>query len=50
MFRLWPVLLVAAPFLVDVTSILLMLSAGLWVLAFLGFAAAYGPMLLRKSL
>ena len=41
---------VAAPFLVDVTSILLMLSAGLWVLAFLGFAAAYGPMLLRKSL
>lgn len=41
---------VAAPFLVDVTSILLMLSAGLWVLAFLGFAAGYGPMLLRKSL
>ena len=41
---------VAAPVLVDVTSILLMLSAGLWVLAFLGFAAAYGPMLLRKSL
>lgn len=41
---------VAAPFLGDLTPALLGISAGLWVLAFAGFALVYGPMLLRKSL
>ena len=41
---------VTAPFLPDLTPGLLAASAGLWVLAFAGFALAYGPMLLRKSL
>ena len=41
---------VAAPFLPDLTPALLGISAALWVLAFGGFAAVYGPMLVRKSL
>ncbi len=41
---------VVAPFVPGVGSTLLMVSAVLWVLAFLGFALVYGPMLLRKSL
>ena len=41
---------VAAPFAPGVLPLMLAVSAGLWVLAFAGFAAVYGPMLLRKSL
>lgn len=41
---------VAAPFLPELTPALLGISAALWVLAFGGFAAVYGPMLVRKSL
>jgi uncharacterized protein involved in response to NO len=41
---------VAAPLLPDLTPALLGVSAALWVLAFGGFAAVYGPMLVRKSL
>lgn len=41
---------VTAPFLPDLTPALLAASAGLWVLAFAGFALVYGPILLRKSL
>lgn len=41
---------VLAPFLPDLTATLLATSAGLWVFAFAGFSAVYGPMLLRKSL
>lgn len=40
----------AAPFLADVMPFLLGVSTVLWVFAFAGFAAIYGPMLLRKSL
>lgn len=41
---------VCAPFAADLTPALLGVSAVLWSLAFLGFAASYGPMLLRRSL
>lgn len=41
---------VAAPFLDDLTQLLLSASGLLWVLAFAGFVLAYGPMLVRKSL
>lgn len=41
---------VSAPFLTDWTAALLAVSATLWALAFAGFVAAYGPMLLRRSL
>ena len=41
---------VAAPFLAEATSVLLMVSSAMWVFAFAGFALVYGPMLLRKSL
>lgn len=41
---------VSAPFLADWTVVLLAVSATLWMLAFAGFVAAYGPMLWRRSL
>lgn len=41
---------VAAPFLVGWTLPLLAVSATLWALAFAAFVAAYGPMLMRRSL
>ncbi len=41
---------VLAPFLTELMPTLLAVSTVLWVLAFAGFAAVYGPMLLRKSL
>lgn len=41
---------VCAPFHAELTGPLLGLSAVLWAVAFLGFAAVYGPMLLRRSL
>ena len=41
---------VCAPFHADLSPMLLGVSAVLWALAFLGFALAYGPMLLRRSL
>lgn len=41
---------VLAPFLPALTPALLAISTGLWVSAFLTFAAVYGPMLVRKSL
>jgi uncharacterized protein involved in response to NO len=41
---------VCAPFHADWSPVLLGVSAVLWALAFLGFALAYGPMLLRRSL
>ena len=41
---------VCAPFHPEWNAPLLALSATLWALAFAGFVAAYGPMLLRRSL
>ena len=41
---------VCAPFHAEWSPALLGVSAILWSLAFLGFAAAYGPMLVRRSL
>ena len=41
---------VCAPFHAEWTIGLLGLSAALWSLAFLGFAAAYGPMLLKRAI
>lgn len=41
---------VCAPFHLDWAPALLGVSAVLWSLAFLGFALAYGPMLMRRSL
>lgn len=41
---------VAAPFAPEWTVMLLGVSAGLWMLAFAGFAAVYGPMLCRRSI
>lgn len=41
---------VCAPFHPEGTMVLLAVSAVLWSLAFLGFAVAYGPMLVRRSL
>lgn len=41
---------VCAPFHLDWSPVLLAVSALLWSVAFLGFAVAYGPMLLRRSL
>jgi uncharacterized protein involved in response to NO len=40
---------VAAPFTPDLSALLLSLSAALWTLAFAGFAAAYGPMLVQRK-
>jgi uncharacterized protein involved in response to NO len=39
---------VCAPFHPDLTGLLLSVSAGLWTLAFAGFAVTYGPMLLQR--
>ena len=41
---------VCAPFHADWMTALLAVSASLWALAFAGFVAVYGPMLLRRSL
>ena len=41
---------VCAPFHAEWSPALLAASAVLWSLAFLGFAVAYGPMLMRRSL
>ena len=41
---------VSAPFHADWATALLAVSASLWALAFAGFVAVYGPMLLRRSL
>jgi uncharacterized protein involved in response to NO len=41
---------VCAPFHAEWSPVLLAVSAALWALAFLGFALAYGPMLVRRSL
>ena len=40
---------VSAPFAGDVQAGMLVVSAGLWALAFGGFAVAYGPMLLSPK-
>jgi uncharacterized protein involved in response to NO len=40
---------VLAPFSPDLSAPLLSVSAALWALAFAGFAAAYGPMLLQRK-
>lgn len=41
---------VCAPFHAEWSPALLAVSAALWALAFTGFALAYGPMLLRRSI